>query len=69
MDKKTGSGARATSKVKGIQINEKLAHELHKTIIKKFKRRKEYSRFKERVFRFKENIWAADLAEMESLSS
>ena len=38
-------------------------------MIKKFERRKEYSRFKERVFRFKENIWAADLAEMGSLSS
>ena len=52
-DKKTGSG---------VIINEKLAEELHKPVIKKFKRRKIY-------LRFKENIQAADLAEMGSLSS
>ena len=43
-------------------VNEKLAQALHKTMIKKFKRRKVYSRFKD-------NIWAVDLAEMGSLSS
>ena len=42
-------------------VNEELAQELRKRVIKKFKRRKVYSRFKY-------NIWAADLAEMESLS-
>ena len=52
-DKKTGSG---------ISVNEQLAKELHRPPIKKFKRRKVYARFKD-------NIWAADLAEMESLSS
>ena len=52
-DKKTGSR---------ISVNEKLAEELHKPVIKKFKRRKVYARFKD-------NIWAADLAEMESLST
>ena len=52
-DKKTGSG---------ISVNEQLAEELYKTVIKKFKRRKVY-------VRFKDNIWAADLAEMESLFS
>ena len=46
----------------GISLNEQLAKELHKPIIQKFKRRKVYARFKE-------NIWAADLPEMESLSS
>ena len=51
--KKTGSG---------ISENEQLAKELHKPVIKKFKRRKVYAIFKG-------NIWAADLAEMESLSS
>ena len=51
--KKTGSE---------VSVNEELAEELHKPVIKKFKRRKVYSRFKD-------NIWAADLAEMESLSS
>ena len=52
-NKKTGSG---------ISLNEQLAEELHKLAIKKFKRRKVYTGFKD-------NIWAADLAEMESLSS
>ena len=51
--KKTGSG---------ISVNEQLADELHKPVIKKFKRRKAYARLKD-------NIWVADLAEMESLSS
>ena len=37
-NKKTGSGAR---------VNEQLAKELHKPVIKKFKRRKVYARFKE----------------------
>ena len=43
-------------------INEELAQELHKSVIKKFKRRKVYATFKDK-------IWATDLAEMESLSS
>ena len=37
--------------------NEELADELHKPIIKKFKRRKLYSSFKD-------NIWGVDLADM-----
>ena len=37
--------------------NENLANELHKPIIKKFKRRKVYSSFKD-------NIWGVDLADM-----
>ena len=52
-DKKTGLG---------ISVNEQLAEELRKPVIKKFKRRKVYERFKE-------YIWAADLAEMGSFSS
>ena len=52
-DKKTGWGA---------SLNEKLAEELHEPVIKKFKRRKVYARFQD-------NIWAADLAAMVSLSS
>ena len=60
-DKKTRSGAIATSRA-GVSVNEQLAEELHKPVTKKFKRRKVYARFKD-------NIWAADLAEMESLSS
>ena len=46
----------------GISVNEQLAKELRKPVIKKFKRRKVYARFKD-------NIWAEDVAEMESLSS
>ena len=53
--KKTGSGAI-------VSVNEQLAKKLHKPVTKKFKKRKVY-------VRFKDNIWAADLAEMESLSS
>ena len=45
-----------------MKVNEKLAEELHKPVIKSFKRRKVYTRFKD-------NNWAADLAEMGSLSS
>ena len=51
-DKKSvGSGA------KRIPQNEQLADELHKPIIRKFKKRKVYSAFKD-------NIWGADLADM-----
>ena len=46
----------------GASVNEELAEELHKPVIKNFKRRKVYARFKD-------SIRAADLAEMESLSS
>ena len=52
-DKKTGSR---------VSVNEQLAEELHKPVIKQFKGRKAYARFKD-------NIWAADLAKMGSLSS
>ena len=45
----------------GLQasVNEELAEEFHKPVIKNFKRRKVYARFRN-------NIRAADLAEMES---
>ena len=45
-----------------MSVNEQLAEELHKPVIKEFKRRKVYARFKD-------NIWAAGLTEMGSLSS
>ena len=45
-DKKTGSG---------ISVNEQLAEELNKPVIKKFKRTKAYARFKD-------NNWGVDLA-------
>ena len=52
-DKKRGSA---------VSVNEQLAEELHKAVIKKFKRRRVYARFKD-------NIWAGYLTEMELLSS
>ena len=59
--KKAGSGAIASSKAR-ISVNEQLSEELYKRITKNFKRRKVY-------VRLKGNVWAADLAEIESLSS
>ena len=51
------------SKGSGItnESNYQLANVLHKPIIKKFKKRKVYSSFKD-------NIWGVDLANMQSLS-
>ena len=39
-DRKTGSG---------ISVNEQLAEELHKPVIKKIKKRKVYARFKDNI--------------------
>ena len=50
--KSTGSGVNIP-----LEFNEQLAKELHKPIIRKFKKRKVYSGFKD-------NIWGADLADM-----
>ena len=58
-DNKTRSGEITTGKA-GVSVNEQLAEELHKLVTKKFKRRKVYARFKD-------NIWTADLVEIESL--
>ena len=41
-----------------LLVNSQLAEELHKPIIKNFKRRKLYSSFKD-------NIWTAGLADMQ----
>ena len=60
-DKKSvGSGAKHVN-TKITPQNEQLAEELHKPIIRKFKKRKVYSAFKD-------NIWGADLADMQLLS-
>ena len=60
-DKKSkGSGAKHVN-TKLIPQNEQLVDELHKPIIRKFKKRKVYSAFKD-------NIWATDLADMQLLS-
>ena len=58
---RTGSGFK---KLKNTTkpISSILADELHKPIIRKFKKRKVYSQFKD-------NIWGIDLADMQSLSS
>ena len=53
--KSIGTGAKL------IPQNEQLADELHKPINRKFKKRKVYSAFKD-------NIWGADLADMQLLS-
>ena len=53
-DKKT-KGSGATLANKSMPQNEQLAEELHKHIIRKFKKREVCSAFKD-------NIWAADLA-------
>ena len=53
--KVSGSGAKV------IPENEQLANELHKPIIRKFEKRRVYSTFKD-------NIWDADLADMQLLS-
>ena len=63
-DKKTkGTGVELAnqSAIKSIPQNEQLAEELHKPIIRKFKKRKVYSAFKD-------NIWAADLADKQLIS-
>ena len=46
----------------GVSVNEQLVEQWHKPVTKKFKGRKVYARFKD-------NIWTADLADKESLSS
>ena len=45
-----------------VSVNEELPEELHKPIMEKFQKKNVYARFKD-------IIWAADLAEIRSLSS
>ena len=60
-DKKSvGSGAKCIN-TKITPQNEQLAEELHKPIIRKFKKRKVYATFED-------NIWGVDLAGMQLLS-
>ena len=44
----------------GVSVNEQLAEELCKTVIKKFKRRKVYARFKD-------NIWVAGFSKNKNV--
>ena len=63
-DKKSQGGGRPSSSASQVANNKEniqLADELHKKIIKKFKKRKVYSSFRD-------NIWGADLADMQLLS-
>ena len=57
-DKKSKGSGVANNEIKQ---NLQLAKELHKPIIRKFKKRKVYSGFKD-------NIWGADLADMQLIS-
>ena len=65
-DKKSkGSGIATLANKSAIDIEvnpgEQLAKELHKPIVRNFKKRTVYSRFKD-------NIWGADLADMKLIS-
>ena len=57
--KSKGSGAKHVN-IKLTPQNQKLAEEFHKPIIKKFEKRKVHAAFKD-------NIWGADLADMQLL--
>ena len=62
-NKSSGSGVDISpAKKTATEPNHQLANELHRQTIKKFKRRKVYSSFKD-------NIWGEDLADMQSLSN
>ena len=68
LDKKTMSGkgnAKHTAKPSSLErtkeVNKILAEKLHKPVIKKFNKRKVYSKFRD-------NIWGVYLADMQSLS-
>ena len=64
-DKKSALLADKSDKGSGFESaitqNEQLAEELHKPIVRKFKKRNVYSSFKD-------NIWGADLADMQLIS-
>ena len=63
-DKKSQGSGRPLSSASQLANNKEnmqLAHELHKPIIRKFKKRIVYSSFRD-------NIWGADLADMQVLS-
>ena len=58
-DKKSSGFVASGAGVKSEDMsNQELAEELHKPIIRKFEKRKVYSSFKD-------NIWGADLADMQ----
>ena len=61
LDKKSKRSGAKNVNTKLTPQNQQLAEELHKTIIRKFEKRKVHAAFKE-------NIWGADLADMQLLS-
>ena len=60
-DKKSACLSKSSGSGIVNEPNYQLANELHKPIIRKFKKRKVYSSFRD-------NIWGVDLADMQSLS-
>ena len=60
-DKKSASLNKSSGSGIVNEPNYQLANELHKPIIRKFKKRKVYASFRD-------NIWGIDLANMQSLS-
>ena len=61
MDKSTKGSGVTTLTNKSLSQNQQLAEELHEPIIKKLKKTKSHSTFKD-------NIWGADLADMQLFS-
>ena len=61
VDKSTKGSGVTTLTNKSLSKNRQLAEELHKPIIRKFKKRKVHSTSKD-------NIWGADLADMQLIS-
>ena len=61
MEKSTKGSGVTTLTIKSLSQNQQLAEELHKPIIKKFKKGKVYTTFKD-------NIWGADLVDMQLIS-
>ena len=59
--KSSGSNASGGAIKSEIMSNQQLAEELHKLIIRTFKKRKEHSSFMD-------NVWDADLADMQLIS-
>ena len=60
-DKKSASLNKSSGSGIVNEPNYQLANELHKPIIRKFKKRKGYSSFRD-------NVWGVDLADMQLLS-
>ena len=61
MSQGSGRPSSSDSQIANNKENIQLADELHKPIIRKFKKRKVYSSFRD-------NIWGVDLADMQLLS-